>query len=128
MSLADDIMQQAGAGVLFQTFGGAITYRPQNADEVPLTAMVGQVEEREIADPDGGLDLRRVRTVVIALDPAASTGGVADPEIGDDIELADKSLWRVQSVTSKSATLATLEVSRPGVIEVSRQGYRTAAI
>jgi len=106
-----------------EVFGSTVTYRPiDGSGDVSLTAAVmpeGMVEE----DEEAGRAASRTLSVVVATDPTASYGGVADPQIDDQV-IVNSELWHVESVTVKIAGFSALDLARPESIERSHRGYR----
>ena len=125
MSLADDLMAEVGAPLLFE-FGAdatSVTYYPQGAASVSLRAVVGAVQTRDEAGPYGRQQ-PGTRSVHVLRDADDATyGGIANPSLADEIEI-DSARWAVTRIIAQTETLTQLEVIRKQAIEVSRPGYR----
>lgn len=103
-----------------ELWGEAMTYTPKSGDPVNLTGRVGPIMEEEVSD-DAGRALRRRRTVVIATDPDADSGGVASPQLSATMTVAAE-VWPIASATV-AGSFATLELVQVRRIDRSRAGY-----
>lgn len=117
-----DRMAVTGLPMLLSVHGEAVTYVPVTGSAVSLTAIVGDVTTLD-DDDEEGRTARASCDVTIGLDPAASTGGVADPSLKDKVTIGSD-VWAVESIEALGGAFCRLRVVRDESIEKTREGYR----
>lgn len=125
-SVFDELFAESGVPALMEMLGTAeVVYQEPEEDDVTLTAIVGNMEvvEDEGAS-SGGRRKRYARYFLISRDPDGPYGGVAEPRLAAVI-VYDGQSWAVESIESQGGTLVRLGCERIGVVERSRQGYRS---
>jgi hypothetical protein len=102
-------------------FAQSVTVTPAGGAPVALTAIV---EDEDVSDSNVDLGVQQERRcrVTVNMDPAAESGGIADPKLNDTITIGSED-WNVESI-DKSSGLATYAAVRPAVRERSTTGYR----
>ena len=122
MTIFADGLAASGWSMLAAQHGQSATYTPVGGDGVSLTAILG---DEEINEDDGpyGIEQMRRRSVFINTDPAAASGGVAEPKLNDTITIGTE-VWQIESASIESG-LAELRVIIYASAQRSTQGYRS---
>ena len=122
MSVFDANFTELGEPQLLSLNGRSVSYTPIGGSAVPLTAIVGAVEERDDPDDPHGRSSRRVRTISMSRDASGPFGGIADPGLNDTVVI-DSETWAVETEISRTQSMVQLEVVRTMSYLKTRDGY-----
>lgn len=118
----------AGIGVpaQFENQGQTVQYVDATADDLTLTAVVGNIRSEQ-AERSGDTILERTRDVSVGTDPTSVFGGVASPRAevnGIPIYFViSGELWDAIAVTITESIARFTCVQRP-IVEAGREGLR----
>jgi hypothetical protein len=115
--LAADYIQPT----LQEHMGESIIYRAPDADDVTVTAVLGEIMTTELDDGHGRQITYR-RQAILGVDASTAEGGVANPR-DDAVVVIGTDIWSVEHHERRGAT-AVLALVRDPKIDVTRPGYR----
>lgn len=107
------LMHQLGqSAICTMVDGPGVTLSGLKSPEVTRVDEVGGVRQ----------DVRTCE-LTIGLDPAASNGGVAEPERIATVTISSEE-WSVENVKGRTGAYAILELMSTGLTEIARGGFR----
>lgn len=119
-SAFDTMVAEMGQPLLLEHHGQSVIYRrPDGTLTATITAALGPVETRR-RDTDRGIVYDSVRSAAFSRD--AANGGVADPQIADEIEI-DGETWSVRELAHVSDSTCRAECVRKESHERGKARY-----